>query len=171
MESFSPRPSRPATMTERSESAPRPSPPRSEARLETKSDRKKRSSKGWIISLIGLLLVAAALYWAWTTFLAPNPIKSDKYQVVQLSNGEHYFGKLSSLDGDYYRLTEIYYMQNQQKTADDGTQSTEPVLIKRGSENHGPEDFMYIRKDQVIYFENLKDDGKVVSAIKRETNK
>ena len=39
------------------------------------------------------------------------------------------------------------------------------VLQKLGSELHGPEDQMVINRDQVQFWENLKDDGQVVKAI------
>jgi hypothetical protein len=39
-------------------------------------------------------------------------------------------------------------------------------LAKLGGELHGPEDVMYVNRDQVLFWENLKDNGKVVTAIK-----
>ena len=35
-----------------------------------------------------------------------------------------------------------------------------------GGELHGPEDVMYVSREQVLFWENLKDDGKVATAIK-----
>lgn len=46
------------------------------------------------------------------------------------------------------------------------------TLIKLGEELHGPEDSMTINKEQVLFIEQLKDDGKVVKAIEDyKTNK
>jgi ABC-type Zn uptake system ZnuABC Zn-binding protein ZnuA len=42
-------------------------------------------------------------------------------------------------------------------------------LIKLGSEVHGPEDAMMIAKAQVLFYENLKPDGKVAQSISKYT--
>jgi len=42
----------------------------------------------------------------------------------------------------------------------------EPGLIKLGNEIHGPADSMIITKDHILFIEQLKDDSKVVRAIK-----
>jgi hypothetical protein len=44
-------------------------------------------------------------------------------------------------------------------------------LIKLGNEVHGPEDSMVIERSQVLFFENLKNDGKVVDSINKYQNK
>jgi hypothetical protein len=40
-------------------------------------------------------------------------------------------------------------------------------LVKLGSELHGPEDSMYVAKDKVLFWENIKDDSQVMQAIKQ----
>jgi hypothetical protein len=97
---------------------------------------------------------------------------SGKYQALFLTNGQVYFGKLSNVGGDYVRLTDIYYLQVQQAVQptdpnkkEDGA-SPQTSLVKLGEELHGPQDEMLVSKDQVLFWENLKDDGKVVKAIK-----
>lgn len=40
-------------------------------------------------------------------------------------------------------------------------------LIKLGDEIHGPEDEMILSKDQVLFYENLKTDGKVAQSIEK----
>lgn len=89
------------------------------------------------------------------------------YQALFLSNGQVYFGRVSEMNKDYVILTDIYYLN-----------STTPPLIalffgaqsvsltKLGCEMHGPEDTMVIRRDKIDFWENLKDSGEVVKAIK-----
>lgn len=98
-------------------------------------------------------------------------VKKKQYQAVFLTNGQVYFGKMSRPDDSYVKLTDIYYLQSQpaqpaagSNTTTQGQQSLS--LAKLGSELHGPEDNMFIANDQVLFWENLKDDGKVVQAIK-----
>lgn len=96
-------------------------------------------------------------------------IKSDKYQAVFLSDtsGQVYFGKLKSLDDKYYELTDIFYVKVENAVQPDtnNTAAQNISLAKLGNELHGPEDVMYISKDKVLFWENLKDDGQVVKAI------
>ena len=96
-----------------------------------------------------------------------NLIKSDQYQAVFLTDGQIYFGKLTGIGEEYATLEDIYYLQVQQEVQPD--RSTEPQtqisLAKLGNELHGPEDQMFINVDQILFWENLKDEGQVVTAI------
>jgi hypothetical protein len=44
--------------------------------------------------------------------------------------------------------------------------NSEINLIKLGVEIHGPEDIMYISQNQVLFWENLKSDSRIVNIIK-----
>lgn len=98
-------------------------------------------------------------------------VKSDKYQAVFLNSadGQVYFGKLTNFNNQFYKLTDIFYLRVEQKIqpgATDNTQAQNNVsLAKLGNELHGPEDEMFISKDKVMFWENLKNDGSVVKAI------
>jgi hypothetical protein len=98
-------------------------------------------------------------------------IQQDKYQAVFLNSqdGQVYFGKLEVFNRDIYQLTDIYYVRVENPIQPEGAnQPAQPniSLAKLGNELHGPQDAMFIRRDQVLYWENLKDDGQVVTAIK-----
>jgi hypothetical protein len=97
-------------------------------------------------------------------------IQKDKYQAVFLNSqdGQVYFGKLEVFNRDIYQLTDIYYVRVENPIQPEGAnQPAQPniSLAKLGNELHGPQDAMFIRRDQVLYWENLKDDGQVVTAI------
>lgn len=105
-------------------------------------------------------------------------IDGSKYQAVFFTNGQVYFGKLQPANSEYLKLTDIYYLQNQgeqaaadssnpQQTAD---KQKDLQLIKLGDEIHGPEDAMVISKDQLLFYENLKADGKVAQSIAQFKN-
>jgi hypothetical protein len=105
-----------------------------------------------------------------TTSTNSGAVKNKQYQALFLTNGQVYFGHLKNVDSSYVKLNDIYYLQVQQavQPADSKTNSANPnvSLAKLGSELHGPEDTMYVSRDQVLFWENLKDDGKVAQAIK-----
>lgn len=97
-------------------------------------------------------------------------INGDKYQAVFLDSqdGQVYFGKLAIYNEELYVLQDIYYVRVEtpiQPASNNQNSQSKISLAKLGSELHGPEDFMFIARDKVLYWENLKDDGQVVKAI------
>jgi len=96
-------------------------------------------------------------------------LDSDKYWAVFLTNEQVYFGHLKNLDTDYPQLTDVYYFilrKPLQGQLEEEMAKLEPSLIKLGNEIHGPVDSMIINKDHILFVEQLKDDSKVVKAIK-----
>jgi hypothetical protein len=100
-----------------------------------------------------------------------SAVKPEKYQAVFLNSadGQVYFGKLTNFNNQFYRLTDIFYLRVEQKIQPGSTDTTQAQnsvsLAKLGNELHGPEDEMFISKDKVMFWENLKNDGSVVKAI------
>jgi len=96
-------------------------------------------------------------------------IQTERYQAVFLDSqdGQVYFGKMGVFNKDMYVLTDIYYVRVENPIQPQGTEAQQPniSLAKLGNELHGPQDVMYISRDRVLYWENLKDDGQVVTAI------
>lgn len=129
-----------------------------------------------IITLILVLALAVAGWFLWSKTQASTGIDTNKYQAVFFTNGQVYFGKLQSFNGEYMKLTDIYYLQSQQ-AAEENKESKNPQqtssdqgnvqLIKLGDEIHGPEDEMIVSKEQVLFYENLKADGKVAKSIEQ----
>jgi len=129
---------------------------------------------GGIVIAVIVVIVVGWIMWPKSQTSAAAAIDGNKYQAVFLTNSQVYFGKLQALGSDYFKLTNIYYLQsnqsgsstdskNPQQTNTD--QNADVQLIKLGSELHGPDDEMIVSKDQVLFFENLKSDGKVSKSI------
>jgi hypothetical protein len=102
-----------------------------------------------------------------------SAVKKDQYQAVFLNSqdGQVYFGKLAAYNEQYYRLTDIFYVRVEQKIQPEGQAAANAAqqsisLAKLGNELHGPEDEMFISKDKVLFWENLKEGGQVVTAIR-----
>lgn len=133
----------------------------------------------WVLTVLILaVLLLAVWYMAGERILAAKP-DGEKYQAVFLTNGQVYFGKLK-LSGSTVVLKDIYYLQvtqdlqatgNTQEstttppTASNNNQQQRINLVKLGQELHGPEDTMYIERDKILFWENLKDDSRVVESI------
>lgn len=136
--------------------------------------------KSWKRFVLPAVIAAAVIILVTVGWLAVSgtknsglPIDSNKYQAVFFTNGQVYFGKLQLVNSEYMKLTDIFYLQTQSTEATDtkNPQQTSsqgnPTLIKLGDELHGPEDAMIISKDQVLFYENLKNDGKVAKSIEK----
>ncbi len=90
-------------------------------------------------------------------------------QAVFLNGGQVYFGKINSTNDKFMRVSDIYYLRVNQQVQPDGAaanNSNQDIsLVKLGRELHGPQDSMVINQGQVIFWENLKDDGQVAKAV------
>jgi hypothetical protein len=124
--------------------------------------------------LVVLLIVSSVIFIVYMGLLAISRnstntvLKSKQYQAVFLTNGQVYFGKLSQVNNNWVKVTDIFYLQVQQAVQPgdkNANQQSQVSLAKLGNELHGPEDTMFVNRDQILFWENLKNDGKVVTAI------
>lgn len=137
----------------------------------------------WVILAVVVLLVilGAVLFrdkllpeqTSSTTPVAEEQLSG--YQAVFLTNGQVYFGRLSDISATYATLNDIYYLQVTQPPLQgsqqaDGQQQQVPQqqlsLVKLGEELHGPVDEMKINRNQILFFEDIKEDGRVMQAIR-----
>lgn len=133
---------------------------------------KKTSRVTWLWYIVGtvffsILVLLLALYWIGYFDARPN---QDAWQAVFLTNGQVYFGKLETINRNFVVLTNIYYLQvsrplQQPENAPQDEQQPNLNLIKLGDELHGPEDTMYIERNNIMFWENLKNNSNVVRAI------
>ena len=116
-----------------------------------------------IVLILVVLVVRTQLFRAGVASLfapsAAEVIDRSGYQAVFLTNGSTYFGKLQPQGDDWFLLTDVFYLSASDQG---GTQ-----LIKRGSEAQGPKEPMIIPREQVLFIENLRDDGDIVTLIKK----
>ena len=116
-----------------------------------------------IALILVVLVVRTQLFRAGvTTLFAPGAaevLDRSGYQAVFLTNGSTYFGKLQEQGADWFLLSDVFYLSVSEQS---GTQ-----LIKRGSEAQGPKEPMIIPRAQILFIENLRDDGDIVGLIKK----
>jgi len=132
----------------------------------------------WFIftSLVALVLLVAIGWMIFSNNTATgesNKVDTSKYQAVFLNGGATsgsvayttYFGHISKLNNSYFVLKDVYYLTT--SNTNDQTQAN-PQLTKLGCQQlHSPYDEMVINRNQVAFWENLQDNGKVVQAIKQ----
>ncbi len=158
-------------------------PMRSSDRHHRPSPYREARPRGWMgpLSVIIILGIVACggMYFLKTSVINnmysyTKKADANVWQAVFLTNGQVYFGHLKERTSKYPVLTDIYYLQvnqnlqasNQNVNSNGNTNQPQVSLIKLGDELHGPKDEMYIAKDQLLFWEDLKDDSQVVSAIK-----
>lgn len=131
------------------------------------SEANKRKPWAWLVFVVLLVVLALGgwyyLYGGSGGETDEVAISSGDYQAVFLDNGQVYFGKLERSRGEFYVLTDVFYLQS--GVAVD--QATNLALTKLGSEAHGPEDQMQINKEHILFIEDMKDDSKVIQAIQQ----
>ena len=124
-----------------------------------------------VLGAVIMLAIFVLASWSLQRNSVGAQIDNSKYQAVFFTNGQVYFGKLEKLSGGYFKLNNIYYLQapaakdSENLQAPTTQEAADVQLIKLGSEVHGPEDSMVMNQDQVLFFENLKADGKVTTSI------
>lgn len=121
--------------------------------------------------VLGALIVGGVI---WVAFFAPWQFGFNQasYQAVFLTNGQVYFGQLAER-GKVVTLKDVYYLKAQQSIQPkEGEEAkTDLTLVKLGQEIHGPARDMRINREQILFVEDLKDEGAVVKAITEEKAK
>jgi hypothetical protein len=146
--------------------------------LAQQHSEKSQGVKRFILPLVIMVAAVAIVVSGWFFWPrsqgAGGAIDTARYQAVFFTNGQVYFGKLKPLEGGYMKLTDVYYLQapagsaeGSENPQDTATDQSNVQLIKLGDEIHGPEDAMIISKEQVLFYENLKTDGKVAQSIEK----
>jgi hypothetical protein len=147
--------------------APQPNHP-----IHKKAAQRIRDSKFltalWIVFFGAVTVLVIALIFSIATKTGENSIVAgDKYQAVFLNTGQAYFGKIKKVNQDFIDLQDVYYLYNGASSGGTQNQSDANLsLVKLGTELHCPKDQMVIYRDQVTFWENLNDEGKVANAIK-----
>jgi len=85
-----------------------------------------------------------------------------EYQAVFLDNGQVFFGRLESGGSGFLTLRDVFYVQRLNEA---DKKEARNILVKRGSEWHGPE-FMRINSRHVVLIEPVAPDSRVAQLIR-----
>ena len=91
------------------------------------------------------------------------------YQAVFLDNGQVYFGKVKHPKRTYVIVTDVYYFGPSSSSGQGA--ASDLVLVKLGSELHGPTNEMKILRDHILFIEELTPESRVVEAIREYKDK
>lgn len=105
---------------------------------------------------------------------AGSYVQTDTIQAIFLTNGQVYFGRMTTLTSDLVILEDVFYpkaQSNEQSTDEDAsadtiTEAGGVALRKLGkNEFHEPKDVLYIEPANVLYWENLEEESRVTKGI------
>ncbi len=125
----------------------------------------KNISKLVVTPIVAVIAVGFIAAWLW---LIPHGqrIDGNSYQVVYISTGQAYFGKLQNTGGDYLVIQDPYVIQDVKQADSKKKATTETTLVKVEDQVYGPDNSMALRADSVLFWQNLRTDSKVTQAIK-----
>ncbi|MFA6423667.1 MAG: hypothetical protein WCW17_04465 [Patescibacteria group bacterium] len=128
---------------------------------------KKKLFIALLVIIVLLFLGSSSYYLKKKNILFPN--KTLQRQAVFLTNGQVYFGYIQSKNENYLVLKNIYYLQSQDVilNSDANTSQKKISIVKLGSELHGPEDVMYINKENILFYEDMRNNSKINDAIEK----
>lgn len=128
-----------------------------------RSIKKKKTVKTLLLILIIIIL-------GWSTYKITSAFfgkvgTDSAYDAVFLDNNQVYFGKVSNTEDVFIKLSDVYYFGPNPDLQDGQANGDDIVLVKLGSELHGPTDEMQINNDHILYIEKLSSNSRVVQAI------
>lgn len=129
------------------------------------------STRGAFVAIaIGVLVIAMLIG---TAVLRGNNVVNkvpdkNKFQAIFLTNGQTFFGKMTGLGSAYVTISDAYRIQQATASPTPGdTAAPQFSLVDTEKSLEGPEDTLQLASSQILFWENLKDDSKVVDAIKK----
>ncbi len=129
-------------------------------------ETRRLSKFAWVlIGVLALAILVGGFLAIKQSFFATKPDPNlSSYSAVFLANGQVYFGNISDVGDKFLTLKNIFYLQAQQSLQ--SSSQTQPfTLVKLGKELHGPTDEMFVNRQQILFYENLRKDSSVVKSI------
>ncbi len=121
-----------------------------------------------------LALIGVGFFWFFSS-------RSQKFQVVFLKNGQVFFGKVTETNQHVITLDHVYYLKQEEGSVLElkgpdaalnvgAFDNIDPVdgrllLIKQGGEYQGSGSDMKIPKENVLFWENLREDSHIYRSI------
>jgi len=118
---------------------------------------------GTVLMLLILFVFGQSWVLSWGTISA---VYKGKWQAVYLDNNQVLYGRIRGISRHTIKLTDVYYLQ----TVEVGGKPTSN-LVKRGqSEISGPENFLFVNREHVLYWEQVGEDSQVMGIVKQSTD-
>ena len=115
-----------------------------------------------------VVFISILWFWFGSFGLLPTgelPLTAgSKWQAVTLVNGQIYFGHLGNYNRKFALFKDVYYLRIN-PSVQGQVSIPNLILVRLGVEPYGPEEEMYIAKDKILFWENLRADSEIVKTI------
>jgi len=131
-------------------------------------DKNMNKKKIGLISIGILVFLFFVFLWfgppnllSWQTMRA---VYTNNWYAIYLDNGQVLYGQIEGLNRNTMKLTNIYYIQSIEV---DG--KTTNNLTRRGvNEISGPENYLFVNRDHVTYWEQVGENSQVMNIINQQ---
>jgi len=122
--------------------------------------------KNIVIAIVIVIVILSAFYlvFAWGKELWPFEAR---YQVITLTNGEVYYGRLCFFPSP--RIVDAWLFQ--QTSTEKEKETPKLNLIPFTSLFFGPQNVLYLEKEQIVWWANLEKDSPIVKFIQSQQGK
>ncbi|HOK35541.1 MAG TPA: hypothetical protein PLL80_01205 [Candidatus Pacearchaeota archaeon] len=121
------------------------------------------SIKKIITYILLVIVIGVCVYLGYAFGKKIPPFGStEKYQIVQFSSGEVYYGKLQMFP--CCKLSDVYFIKQVPATEEGEESSTQ--LLPFTSMFFEPKNAIYFDRSQIIWWANLSPDSQVIKSIK-----
>ena len=148
-------------------------------KTQEKSAKRTIVKKALLITLAFFLLVLFDANYKVFSALKDSAQAKGKWQAVFLVNGQIYFGHLSPFGVKYFVLKDAYYIQSSRvpapapqaegaapaETQQEPQFETRNELVKVTGDVHGPENAMFIPREQILFWQNLRSDSSIAQTV------
>ncbi|MFA5015030.1 MAG: hypothetical protein WC549_05765 [Actinomycetota bacterium] len=118
-----------------------------------------------LVFILVLIFTGLTLWQDGTVRNAMQLLKyKDSYQVVFLTSGQAYFGKITEITNEYVKVKDAFSIKVQQAQAGEDSTATqsEIKLLSIEDEFYQPEGYMLIEKSAILFIEELKDSSSII---------
>ncbi len=118
------------------------------------------------VLFLALIIIGLVVYGLFFRSANGEKINSPIWYRVKLIDGEVFYGQISDTTADPVVIKNVYYDYDQVKGENKDEATGSLRLIKRGKETYGPTGNIEIVREQVLLMEPLREDSKVLKAIR-----
>ncbi len=92
------------------------------------------------------------------------------YYAVAMTSGSLFFGHIKKQDATSIYMNDIFYLQRTPPQQDPKTKQQQGpgiLLVPQSEDAYGPTDELIVNRQHVLYYQELKEDSKVIEGIQR----
>lgn len=165
------------------ENSEKPITPIKKKKAHSRETEKSIIKKAVLIAVIFLALAWLDMSTSFSASIKEEMSAKRKWQSVFLNNNQIYFGHLSRFGMNYWKLSDVHYIQTvkvpvaqpqqpETKSGDKKTgepqqpqEETRNTIVKMTGDLHSPENAMFIPVSNILFWQNLRNDSEVIKAI------